>query len=73
MLWGVGVVVGGGRGVRGGGAAACGVQVEAEASICICLKSRSDFISSYLSESMPLALERCSVLRETTCSRRKEI
>mmetsp|Transcript_26218 Transcript_26218/g.66543 ORF Transcript_26218/g.66543 Transcript_26218/m.66543 type:complete len:207 (+) Transcript_26218:569-1189(+) len=45
-------------------------EVEAEASICICLKSRSDFISSYLSESMPLALERCSVLRETTCSRR---
>eukprot|EP00964_Phaeocystis_antarctica_P075779 scaffold46795_cov43-Phaeocystis_antarctica.AAC.1 len=29
-------------------------EVEAELSICICLKSRSDFISSYLSESMPL-------------------
>merc|ERR1740130_1022195 len=45
-------------------------EVEAELSICICLKSRSDFISSYLSESMPLALVRCSFLRETVCSRR---
>ena len=54
MVRGCSVVVGGGSVSHRSSSSARREEVEAELSICICLKSRSDFISSYLSESMPL-------------------